>query len=345
MEACSRAYLLEAKLKVSRFLLACLLGASLSSATLAKPEGINLEWYDYPFPVRYHQISGFDAPLKMALMVVEPEGEANGRTAVLLHGKNFNGAYWETTAKSLSKRGFRVIIPDQIGFGKSSKPTEYSYTFAQLVLNTREAIRSVGAGKVTVIGHSMGGMLAVHWGLLYPDDMEQLILVNPIGLEDWTREGVPYRGVSGWYEKELKTTPESIQAYQKNFYYDGKWTPEYARWADVLAAPIGSPEYPQLAKVQALTTAMIVSQPVVRKFQSLLVPTTLILGERDRTALDKDLAPKEIADKLGRYDLLGSEIVQRLRKGRLIPLEGLGHLPHIENFPRFEEALVEALKQ
>ncbi len=306
--------------------------------------GINLEGYDYPFPVRFHELSGFDSSLKMALMVVEPEGTANGRTAVLLHGKNFNGAYWETTAKSLSQRGFRVVIPDQIGFGKSSKPTEYSYTFPQLVTNTREALRAAGVGKATVIGHSMGGMLAVHWGLLYPDDMDQLILVNPIGLEDWTEAGVPYRGLAGWYEKELKTTPESIETYQRRFYYDGQWSPEYARWAELLAAPIGSPDYARVAKVQALTTAMVVSSPVVRKFHTLAVPTTLILGERDRTALDKDLAPKEVQDKLGRYDLLGSEIVQRLRKGRLIPLEGLGHLPHIEDFPRFEKALTEALE-
>lgn len=328
---------------VSRFLCACLLGLSLCSLSWAKPEGVNLEGYDYPFPVSFHQLKGLDESLKMAVMVVEPQGAPNGKTVVLLHGKNFNGAYWETTAKSLAGRGFRVIVPDQIGFGKSSKPAHYSYTFGQLVTNTREVVRATGAKEVTVIGHSMGGMLAVHWGLLYPDDVERLILVNPIGLEDWTEKGVPYRGLDGWYEKELKTTPESIETYQKTFYYDGKWTPEYARWAELLAAPIGSPDYPRIAKVQALITAMIMSQPVARKFHTLTVPTTLILGERDRTALDKDLAPKAVAEKLGRYDLLGSEIVQRLRKGRLIPLEGLGHLPHIEDFPRFERALLEAL--
>ncbi len=329
---------------LSRFLCTCLLCLSLAGPLLADPEGINLEGYDYPFPVTYHQLEGLGEPLRMAVMVVEPVGAPNGKTAVLLHGKNFNGAYWETTAKALAERGFRVVIPDQIGFGKSSKPTEYSYTFAQLAKNTREALHAVDAHKkVTVIAHSMGGMLAVHWGLLFPEDFEQLILVNPIGLEDWTEKGVPYRGLQGWYEKELKTTPESIQTYQKRFYYDGQWTPEFARWADLLAAPIGSPDYSRIAKVQALTTAMVMSQPVVRKFHTLQVPTTLILGERDRTALDKDLAPKEIADTLGRYDLLGSEIVQRLRKGRLIPLEGLGHLPHIEDFPRFQAALWDAL--
>ncbi len=56
----------------------------------------------------------------------------NSKTVVLLHGKNFNGAYWKTTIEALTKEGYRVIVPDQIGFGKSSKPVGYQFTFQQL---------------------------------------------------------------------------------------------------------------------------------------------------------------------------------------------------------------------
>lgn len=328
---------------ISRYLWTCLFGLCLWTTAWAKPDGINLEGYTYPFPVHFHHFDGFEGPLRMAVMVVKPTATPNGESAVLLHGKNFNGAYWETTAKFLAAHGYTVIIPDQIGFGKSSKPTEYSYTFAQLISNTRKVVAALGAEKVTVIGHSMGGMMAMHWGLSHPQEIERLVLVNPIGLEDWTEKGVPYRGLAGWYGRELQASPESIENYQRTFYYDGQWNADYARWADLLAAPIDSPDYSRLAKVQAMTTAMIVSQPVVRKLHTLAVPTNLILGERDRTALDKDLAPPDVAKGLGRYDLLGSEIVQRLRQGRLFPLENLGHLPHIEDFPRFKKALAEAL--
>lgn len=327
-----------------RFLLMMTLWLVACSTAFAQQQGINLEGYDYPFPVKFHALPSPEGSLKMAYMLVEPGGAANGKTAVLLHGKNFNGAYWEATANELAKDGYRVVIPDQIGFGKSSKPTEYNYTFAQLVSNTRGLLQTLGVDKATVIAHSMGGMMATHWALMAPADIERLVLVNPIGLEDWTAKGVPYRGLAGWYERELKTSRESIESYQKTFYYDGQWKPEFARWAEPLAAPIGSPDYPRLALVQAQTAAMIVSQPVAHRFEQMTVPTTLIIGERDRTALDKDLAPSDVAAELGRYDLLGPEAAKRIPGGRLIALPGLGHLPQVEDFPRFLTALHEALR-
>lgn len=327
-----------------RIALTILLWLTVSSSAGAQQYGINLEGYDYPFTVEFHPLPSPGGPLKMAYMTVPPEGAANGKTAVLLHGKNFNGAYWETTARALSRDGYRIVIPDQIGFGKSSKPTEYSYTFAQLIENTRSLLRSLGTGKVTVVAHSMGGMMAMHWALIAPEDMDRLILVNPIGLEDPIAKGVPYRGLNGWNERELKTTAESIETYQKTFYYDGQWKPEFARWASLLAAPIGSPDYPRLALVQALTASMIASQPVAHRFEQIKVPTTLIVGQRDRTALDKDLASPQLAATLGRYDLLGAEAAGRIPGGRLIALPGLGHLPQIEDFPRFSAALQDALR-
>lgn len=313
---------------------------ALIGAGLAQTAGINLEGYDYPFPVRYQTVS---EGVNMAFMVVEPANPANGRTVVLLHGKNFNGAYWEETARWLSSSGYRVVIPDQVGFGKSSKPIDYSYTFAQLAQNTESVLDQVEAGKVTVVAHSMGGMLGMHWALLDPDRLERLILVNPIGLEDWVAKGVPYRGLDDWYSKELATSKESIEKYQRTAYYDGQWNARYARWADLLAAPLGSPDYPRLARVQALTTAMVMSQPVAHRFEQIRPPVWLILGDRDRTALDKDLAPPEVAAELGRYDRLGQEVTARLPRGRLIPLSGLGHLPQVEDFPRFQAALKSAL--
>lgn len=326
-----------------RVMMTMILWLAAWSLAVAEERGINLEGYAYPFPVKFHALPAPSGSLKMAYMDIQPTSTPNGRTVVLLHGKNFNGAYWQATAQELAGAGYRVVIPDQIGFGKSSKPETYSYTFAQLVSNTRGLLQTLGAERVTVVAHSMGGMMALHWALLAPSDMERLVLINPIGLEDWTAKGVPYRGLAGWYDRELKTTPESIETYQKSFYYDGQWKPEFARWAEPLAAPIGSPDYPRLALVQAQTAAMIVSQPVAHRFAEIRVPTRLIIGERDRTALDKDLAPAEVAAGLGRYDLLGPQVAGKIPGARLFALPGLGHLPQVEDFPRFVTALRDAL--
>ena len=78
-----------------------------------------------------------------------------------------------------------MIAPDQIGFCKSSKPAAYQFTFKQLAGNTHELLTKLGIEKPVVIGHSTGGMLAAHYSLIYPQDVSQLVLVNPIGLEDF----------------------------------------------------------------------------------------------------------------------------------------------------------------
>jgi len=127
--------------------------------------------------------------LQMAYLDVKPD-RPNGRTAVLLHGKNFCAATWEPTIKDLVAAGYRVIAPDQIGFCKSSKPAAYQFTFKQLAGNTHELLVSLGIEKPVVIGHSTGGMLAAHYSLIYPHDVSHLVLVNPVGLEDWSAKGV-----------------------------------------------------------------------------------------------------------------------------------------------------------
>ena len=130
----------------------------------------------------------------MAYMDVKPAAP-NGRIVILLHGKNYVAATWQATIAVLNEAGFRVIAPDQIGFGKSTKPAHYQYTFQQLAGNTHALLASLGIGRVTVVGHSTGGMLGVRYALMYPDNVDRLALVDPIGLEDWKAKGVPWQSV------------------------------------------------------------------------------------------------------------------------------------------------------
>jgi pimeloyl-ACP methyl ester carboxylesterase len=158
----------------------------------------------------------------MAYMDVHP-ANPNGKVVVLLHGKNFNGAYWEQTAKVLSANGYRVIIPDQIGFGKSSKPKQLQYTFQLLAQHTKAILDTLKIERATILGHSMGGMLATRFALMFPERTAQLILSNPIGLEDWKTK-VPYASVDKQYSKELKQNYDSMKKYQLANYYHGMET-------------------------------------------------------------------------------------------------------------------------
>lgn len=304
--------------------------------------GPELEGFDYPYPTARFAFESQRHPLHMTYMDVRP-AKPNGRTAVLLHGKNFCGATWEGTIRALSGAGYRVVVPDQVGFCKSSKPAGYQFTFQQLAANTRALLDTLGIGKITVMGHSMGGMLATRYALLYPDQVEQLVLVNPIGLEDWKALGVPHRTVDEWYGRELKVSAEGIRKYQLNTYYAGQWRPEYDRWVEMQAGMFRGPGKEKVAWSSALTADMIMTQPVVYEFGLLKMPVLLLVGEKDNTALGKDAAPPELQKKLGDYRRLGKETAARIPNARLVTFPDLGHSPQIQAPERFHKALLENL--
>lgn len=299
---------------------------------------INLRNYEYPFPVERITLSIQGNAYQMAYMDVKPD-DPNGKTIMLFHGKNFNGAYWEKTARALTHEGYRVVMPDQIGFGKSSKPHHFQYSYHQLACNTRQLLDSIGVEKTFLLGHSMGGMLATRFALMYPEATEKLILANPIGLEDWKLK-VPYKSIDWWYERELNKTYEKIKAYQLESYYDGQWKPEYDAWVNILAGWTLNSDYERIAWNAALTYDMIFTQPVVYEFKELQMPVLLIIGTRDRTALGKGLVSEEVRQTMGLYDELGEITAERIPDATLVELEGIGHLPHIEAFERFIGPLV-----
>jgi len=229
-----------------------------AAARALDPELTN---YKYPYPVRFYEFDTQGQKLRMAYMDLAAP-RPNGRTVVLLHGKNFSGAYWTPTIRALSAEGYRVVAPDQIGFGKSSKPASYQFSFHALAANTRALLDSLGVDKFAAVGHSMGGMLAVRVALMYPERVERLALVNPIGLEDWKLVS-PYRTVEENFAQELRATPESIKEYQRVNYFGGEWRPEYDSLTEILAGWTRHPEYRRVAWNAALTSDMIFTQPVL----------------------------------------------------------------------------------
>ena len=304
---------------------------------------IMLTNYQYPYDVHFLNFKSQNQDLKMAYMDIQP-GKPNGKTVVLLHGKNFNGAYWKTTVEALAKEGYRVIVPDQIGFGKSSKPIGYQFTFQQLAQNTKAVLDELKIDKIYLLGHSMGGMIATRFTLMYPETVEKLILENPLGLEDW-KLVAPYASIDQNYQTELKANYESTKKYQSGFYYDNHWKPEYDEWVYLLTGWTKSPDYPQVALVNAKTSDMIFTQPVVYEFQNIKTPTLLIIGTRDRTAIGKNnVKDPVVAAKMGQYQILGKETQQKIKGSKLVEIENVGHLPHIEVFDQFIQPVKEFLK-
>ncbi|MES2644176.1 MAG: alpha/beta hydrolase [Myxococcota bacterium] len=292
----------------------------------------------YPHPVAMHPVRAQEQDLEMAYMDVPAAGTANGEVVLLLHGKNFSGGYWADTIAALTARGYRVVVPDQIGFGKSSKPAHFQYSFQTLADLTRSLLDARGVGRVHVVGHSMGGMLATRFALMYPERTTSLALVNPIGLEDWKRV-VPWRPVEWWYAQELASTPASVQAYMTESYFAGKWKDAYAPLLDIQVGWIRGPDRARVAWNAALTYDMIVTQPVLYEFDQVRAPTLLLVGARDRTALGKALAPPEVRATLGDYPTLARAAAAAIPDARLVLLDDVGHVPQFEAPAQYLDAL------
>ncbi|TWR46321.1 alpha/beta fold hydrolase [Pseudomonas fluorescens] len=322
-----------------------LLGSALPAfaASESPAYGPELQGFQYPYPVEHFTFESQGKPLQMGYMDVPAEGKANGRTVVLMHGKNFCAASWDASIKALSADGYRVIAPDQIGFCTSSKPDHYQYSFQQLAINTHQLIEHLGIQKATLVGHSTGGMLATRYALLYPAQTEQLGLVNPIGLEDWKALGVPYRSVDQWYARELKLSADGIRQYELNTYYVGRWKPEYERWVEMLAGLNKGPGHTQVAWNSALIYDMIFTQPVYYEFKDLQMPTLLLIGTADTTAIGSDIAPPAVKARLGHYDVLGKQVAKLIPHATLVEFPGLGHAPQMEEPARFHQALLQGL--
>ncbi|WP_194792245.1 alpha/beta fold hydrolase [Pseudomonas sp. UFMG81] len=330
-------------LRVTALALSCLAAGSAFAAE-SPTYGKQLEGFAYPYPLQHFDFQSQGQALQMGYMDVPAKGKANGHSVLLMHGKNFCAATWETTLDALSQAGYRVIAADQVGFCTSSKPAQYQYSFQQLADNTHALLAKLGVDKAIVVGHSTGGMLATRYALMYPQQVERLAMVNPIGLEDWKALGVPYRTVDQWYARELKLDAEGVRNYERITYYAGRWKPEYERWVQMLVGLNKGPGHEAVAWNSALIYDMIYTQPVVHEFKDLQMPTLLLIGDQDTTAIGSDIASPEVKATLGKYKELGPRVAKMMPQGELVTFEGLGHAPQIEAPGKFHHALIGWLK-
>ena len=186
-------------------------------------------------------------------------------------------------------------------------------------------------------------MLAARYALMFPSETGGLVLVNPIGLEDWKALGVPSPTVDQWRAREAALTADKIHAYEQSTYYAGSWKPEYDRWVTMLAGLAQGPGHEAFASVTARLDDMIFTQPVVYEFPLIKVPTLLMIGDKDTTAIGKDFAPPEVRAKLGHYPELARKTQAAIPGATLVEFPDAGHAPQIQDPQAFDKALIEGL--
>jgi len=300
------------------------------------PGSITSEDVPYPHPVSYLRLTLYQQDLRMAYMDVAPLGTPNGHTVVLLHGNNFAGFYFGGPIEVLRKEGFRVVVPDQIGYGRSSKPF-IPYNLHDMARNTRLLLQSLKIDRAMVVGHSMGGMLATRFATQYPDMTERLVLYNPIGLVD-ARFTRPWQGTDEGYTQNLAATWQTTRAAIGRYvaHNPAVWNDEFEKYTRIRYAWTLSAEWPRLAMVQALLSQVIYFDQVVTDWDHVRAPALFFGGA-------EDVLPGSAALFQQRMKYAAERIPNGRGRVHLIP--GLGHVPHLEAPAQTYPPLVAFLKE
>jgi pimeloyl-ACP methyl ester carboxylesterase len=311
--------------------------ASPATAAEREPYGIGLEGFAYPYPVNMLPLNNDGEQLRMAYMDVAPT-QPNGRAVVLLHGRNFPSSYWAPVIKTLSDAGYRVVVPGQIGFGKSSKP-QADLHFDTLARNTVALLDHLGIAKADIVAHSLGGMLGVRMARAYPDRIAHLVLTAPIGLEDY-RLYVPPTPTEKILENEDRLTADGYRK-QLETNYSLKLPPDQVTpFIDARFNIKGSAEYPRWLRAFVSSAQMIYREPVVHEIPLITQPTLFIMGADDHNAPGKPNAPEALRPKMGQNAELAKALAAKMPHGRAEVIADAGHLVFLELPAKYNELVL-----
>jgi pimeloyl-ACP methyl ester carboxylesterase len=112
----------------------------------------------------------------------ETEGPADGPAVVLVHGLGGRAEDWRDLAPFIAKAGFRVYLPDLLGYGRSEKPRNFSYAVRDEAAVVVEFMDALGLKQVDLGGWSMGGAIAQHVAAAHPERVRRLMLFDSAGL-------------------------------------------------------------------------------------------------------------------------------------------------------------------
>jgi len=288
------------------------------------PMSINLEDVPYPHPVKYLPFTLEGQDVRLAYMDVAPTGTPSGKSVVLLHGMNFFGETWTSAIELLRQDGYRVIAIDQVGYGRSSKPV-LQYTISTHANNTKRLLDHLGIARTDIVTHSMGGMVASRFASSFPDAVENLAMINQIGLTD-TRAGRPARETIEVYKAALARSYAEIVRGMRAYYVN--WKPEYMKYVKIHYGWTLSGDWPHMAMVRALQQQAIANDPVVYDWPHIKARTLVIGGEKDGPS----------------YPALARRVADTVQNGQVYIIPGVGHNPQFEAPDRLFPVLLAFLK-
>lgn len=213
-----------------------------------------------------------------------------GKPFLILHGWGSNSERWVPVADAIAKAGFRVVIPDLPGFGKSELPQE-PWNVNNFVNWTEELAKTLGLKDFYLLGHSFGGALASKIAVKHAQDIKKLFLVSAACVRKKTAS---------------KSVMKGLSKIVRAFYF----LPFYGFFRKVFyRLVIGKSDYLYVQGLLKETYIRVISEDLTFHLPFIKVPTVIIWGDKDFVTSVED-----------------AELInQKIGGSKLIMVNGFGH--------------------
>lgn len=284
----------------------------ISCASSRIPSFDSFDDLEYRFPVQKITLSN-------STEVAYIEQGSGSQTLVFIHGLGSYLPAWNKNIDALSEH-YRCIAIDLPGYGKSSKGNyEFSMTYYAQVLH--EFVSKKEIDNLVLVGHSMGGQIALTAALQYPEMVDKLVLIAPAGFEVFNK------GQRSWLSHAM--TPDAVRLtpvdqIRTNLNYNFYNTPEDAEFmiTDRIAMR-GAKGFDEYAYAVSKSVQGMVDQPIYEFLPKIKQPTLAIFGAND------NLIPNRFLNA-GKTETVAKDGISKMPNGKLVMLPKTGHFAQFE---------------
>ena len=244
------------------------------------------------------EIVTYDLPVKTININSESiaytdEGSGD-KTLFFVHGLSSNLDSWKKNIEGLTG-DYRCIAIDLPGYGKSSR-SKTNYSLAEYADILSAMAKQMELKNVILVGHSMGGQIAMHSVLKYPKNYEKLILIAPAGIETFTEQEATVMKTAYTPAMVVNTSDDQVLAnYKMNFHS----FPEDAQaMVDDRIAMKSAEDFPDYAEVVVNNIHAMLEEPVIDRIHNIEIPVLMIFGKNDMLIPNKYFHPSESIESL-----------------------------------------------
>ena len=305
---------------LSLALLAVTLSACIGGFRYRDAEPLPFDRIDYGYTVE----TALDYP-EMAYVDVG----AGPETLVLIHGLASNLGFWRYNIDALAE-DYRVIAVDLPGYGHSEKSPVFPYTLSFYAESIQRLADHLELDRVTLVGQSMGGQIAMVAALTYPELVDRLVLVDPAGIETFNA------GEAAWLRNVytvagIRLTPEDAirRNLALNFY---EWDDRYEWMVEERARIAKVDEFDEFAFAVKKSVGAMLDEATAPYLEQIEQPTLIVYGQYDGLIPNPYLHPGFARDVFEEAD-------RRIPNSTLIAIPDAGHLSMIERPDAFNETV------